>query len=405
MRSFSAICDAHVKKWMRPLTGDFKSTYAQLHLSAQAQQLLHLAFSNLPFEKLVDYHVHVMGTKTACTGNFIHSNFLSWKHPVMHLLCLAYENILGIEDRREADQQVLDHLVHLIRCMPAHGKYCLLAFDSHYDENGFFDLVKSKIHVSNEYIFQVASQYPDCFLPSISVHPYRADALGELEKWAERGVKLIKWMPNAMGMNPMDRRCMKYYDKVRDLNLILLVHIGHESAVPVTGDQELGNPLLLRRALDQGVKVIMAHCGTLGKGKDWDHFGKKVPNFELFLRLMDDPNYKGNLYGDLASVTQVNRCKYLSSIIEFSQPGELLSHRLVNGSDYPLPAMNLLVSTRVLKMKGFLTEEERTGLNEIYRWNPLLFDLVLKRTIRHPQTHKKLPIDVFLVNENLNILT
>ena len=67
-----------------------------------------------------------------------------------------------------------------------------------------------------------------------------------------------------------------------------------------------------------------------------------------------------------------------------------LHPRLVNGSDYPLPAINALIRTRSLASDGFITGEERTALNEIYDYNPLLFDFVLKRTMRHPETKQKL---------------
>lgn len=403
MRSFSDICNTNIKRWLKPLIlGKFSSPpLLKQNLSSHAQQLIDRAFANIQPEKLIDYHAHLIGTNTTSTGNSIHSYFFSWRHPFLRLVGLSFETGFGIENIQKADQEALEQLTQLIDRMPIKGKYCLLAFDNHYDNDGFFDLIKSKIHVSNEYIVRVAAQRPDIFIPAISVHPYRADAVDELEKWAHQGVKMIKWMPNAMGMNPMDPRCSTFYKKMEELNLILLTHTGYEAAVPVSEGQELGNPLLLRRALDQNVKVIMAHCATLGKGKDFEQTGKRLPNFELFLRLMSDPNYKNNLYGDISAVTQINRMKYVPALIELSQSGELLFNRLVNGSDYPLPVFNLLISTKLFKRKGLITEEESVSLNEIFRWNPLLFDFVLKRTMRHPESQKALPPNIFMVNENL----
>ena len=58
-----------------------------------------------------------------------------------------------------------------------------------------------------------------------------------------------------------------------------------------------------------------------------------------------------------------------------------LHGRLVNGSDYPLPAINVLVQTRVLKDLGFITADERRALNELDQHNPLLFDFAVKRTL------------------------
>ena len=78
-----------------------------------------------------------------------------------------------------------------------------------------------------------------------------------------------------------------------------------------------------------------------------------------------------------------------------------LHPRLVNGSDYPLPAINWLIRTRSMARAGFITAEERAALNEIYDYNPLLFDFVLKRTLRHPETRQKLSAEIFMANPGL----
>ena len=60
-----------------------------------------------------------------------------------------------------------------------------------------------------------------------------------------------------------------------------------------------------------------------------------------------------------------------------------------------------LIRTRSLASDGFITSEERTALNEIYDYNPLLFDFVLKRTMRHPETKQQLAPSVFMENPGL----
>jgi len=69
------------------------------------------------------------------------------------------------------------------------------------------------------------------------------------------------------GIDPSDERCDNFYQKMKELDLILLSHGGEEKAVETEEDQRLGNPLLLRRALDHGVKVIVAHCAGLARTK------------------------------------------------------------------------------------------------------------------------------------------
>ena len=111
---------------------------------------------------------------------------------------------------------------------------------------------------------------------------------------------------------------------------------------------------------------------------------------------------------DLSKVpADVDRIVVLVDIYEAAQKNQNFGQvknafvRLVNGSDYPLPAINSLIWTRSLVRSGFITAEERQSLNEIYDYNPLLFDFVLKRTMRHPETKQKLATSVFMENPGL----
>lgn len=68
----------------------------------------------------------------------------------------------------------------------------------------------------------------------------------------------------------------------------------------------------------------------------------------------------------------------------------------MHGSDYPVPAINFVVQTKALVKNGYLTKEEREYLNEIYHYNPLLFDFAVKRTIRSPDEGNKFSDCIFL---------
>jgi len=75
-----------------------------------------------------------------------------------------------------------------------------------------------------------------------------------------------------------------------------------------------------------------------------------------------------------------------------------LHPRLVNGSDYPLPAINILVRVGRFADEGFITDKEAELLGELYEANPLVFDFVLKRTLRHPKSGKRFAPSVFMRN-------
>jgi len=369
-------------------------------ISPGAQKLIQQAFHDISTENLVDYHTHILGLGTEDTGNFVNPDMLSWLHPVKRFKTGVYLSAAGIRELRSADQEYVSRLVRLIRSVHHHGKHRILAFDRHYTPDGRINLKKTEFYISNQYIFGLVQRYPDLFLPVISIHPYRSDAIDELEKWASQGAKYIKWLPNAMGMDPSDTRLDGFYKIMKKYDMILLSHTGIEKAVDAEEDQNLGNPLLLRSPLDHGIRVIMAHCASMGNCIDLESpRQEKVPCFDLFIRLMDEKTYAGLVFGDISATLQINR-----SLKDF---GELLKRadlhpRLVNGSDYPLPAVNVVFHTAKLMKKGFISKEERTFINEIYDYNPLLFDFVLKRTIRHPETGQKLSPSIFMANPLLD---
>jgi len=368
-------------------------------LSVKASDLVKRAFADVDPARLVDYHTHIAGIGTGDSANAVNPKMRTWKHPFHRLKFAVYLSGAGVEHLERADKEFAARLVSLIKHIEGHGKYRLLAFDKNYNRDGTANLAKTEFYVPNEYVFALAAEQPDKFEPVISVNPYRPDALAELTKWAGHGGRMVKWLPNAMGIDPSDEKCDPFYRKLKELDLVLLSHGGEEKAVEAEEDQRLGNPLLLRRALEHGVKTIVAHCAGLGQNEDLDdQQRRRMSNFDLFMRLMDDKRYEGLLFGDISAMTQFNRIGApLSTIIK----REDLHPRLVNGSDYPLPAINVLIRTKPLLDGGYINADERTSLREIYGFNPLLFDFVLKRCLKLPGTNKRLPARVFMAHPKL----
>ena len=370
------------------------------NLSVKASDLVKRAFDDIDSARLIDHHVHIAGLGVGGTKTFVNPKMLTWRHPFHRLKLKVYMSSAGVADEDKADPQAVARLTSLVASIKDHGKHRLLAFDKHYRKDGTVDLEKTEFYVPNEYVFELAERHPELFVPNISVNPYRPDAIAELEKWAARGARVVKWLPNAMGIDPSDPKCDPFYEKMKELDLILLSHGGEEKAVEAEEDQKLGNPLLLRRALDHGVKVIVAHCAGLGTNADIDSKDRKlVDNFDLFLRLMDEKRYKGLVFGEISAMTQFNRSAKLRTMLA----REDVHERLVNGSDYPLPAVNLLIRTRPLVKQGYINADEADSLKEIYDYNPLLFDFVLKRTLKLPGTSKGFPASIFLTNPSLSV--
>jgi mannonate dehydratase len=116
------------------------------------------------------------------------------------------------------------------------------------------------------------------------------------------------------------------------LNLPLISHAGLERAVVGTDTQDYGNPLRLRRALDAGVRVVAAHCASMGQDRDLDRGenGPLTDSFELFARMLGEARYEARLFGDISAMTQLNRAgPALAQVVERSE----WHARLLNGSD------------------------------------------------------------------------
>jgi mannonate dehydratase len=328
-----------------------------------------------------DCHVHLVGSGDGDSGIWVNPQMHSVAHPIQWVQGVFYYNASCTSNDGMSDRRFVERLVWLQQQLPAGMKLMLLAFDYNYDESGERHLERSPFYTPNAYAAAVAEQYPDRFEWIASIHPYRRDAVAALREAVSKGARAVKWLPAAHGMDPGSPLCDAFYQAAAELDIPLLVHAGTELAVHGGNTEDYGNPLRLRRPLERGVRVIVAHCASLGRGIDLDigHQGPRVPNFELFARLMQEPQYQDLLYGDISAVTQINR---VANGLETLVTREDWHSRLLNGSDYPLPGIPPLFSLKQLRRRGYISGPQAEVLSTIRRHHPLLFDLVLKRTLR-----------------------
>ncbi len=377
-----------------PVAGNFNDDPQAMYdsITPEAKQLINNAFNGFESETLIDSHVHIIGLGTGGSGVWVNPEMLEGFDFMKRLKFSVYKSAAGIKNEDRADQEYIERFIKLITAMkPYSMKYFILAFDWHYTKAGDVDLARSMFYVPNSYVMNLAKQHPQIFVPVVSIHPYRKDALLELEKWHLQGVSYIKWLPNSQGIDPSDTDIIPFYKKMAEYNMVLISHTGEEKAVDGDEYQRFGNPLRLALPLKYGVKVIMAHVATMGNCKDIDNSNKSETCFNLAMRMLRKKQYEQYLFADISAVTQSNRADKLQTILDSQE----LHNRFVNGSDYPLPAINILYKTSQLERMGFISDEQRQLLNEIYSYNPLLFDFVLKRTIKSPVKGKRFLNDAF----------
>jgi uncharacterized protein len=274
---------------------------------------------------IIDVHVHLVGISPA-NGCFLgwkgaHRAFRGLQRRLLRTLGTSrtnYDRSWRRKLRRLVEESGLDHVG-------------LLSLDGVYDENGFLDKMATSLYVSNDYLFKVAADSPK-YLPIPSVNPARRDSLDELERVADLGAVAIKVLPNAQNFDPADERFLPFWRRMNELGLPLLAHTGIEFTLP-QHRVAFGEPDRLRPALDEGLTVIAAHCGTAGGRRLTGHLHQWLAMLEEY----------PNLYGDLSAMVSPARLPFVARILDHP----IARERVLLGSDYPVPITPLLLPRKL----------------------------------------------------------
>jgi predicted TIM-barrel fold metal-dependent hydrolase len=262
---------------------------------------------------ILDVHVHTCaaspghGSTSQELLNSLPFRFMRWR--------------LGLgEYGPETESDLERKLLELIEQTEKLDAAVVLAFDAVHDCDGRRDDAKTHLYVTNDYGIELARRHKK-ILFGASVHPYRKDAVAEVERCARAGAVLLKWLPNTQGFNPSDPRCIPFYEALAHHKLVLLSHTGGEKSLPVL-DKTVGDPALLEPALKRGVTVIAAHCGTRS--------GLTDPNYlPTFLRMARDHEH---FYGDTSALNLPTRSYAWKHLLN----DKVVREKLVHGSDWPI---------------------------------------------------------------------
>jgi len=302
----------------------------------------------------LDVHVHALGTGTGGSGCWMHESFRSSIQVRAGLWC--YRLRLSQPD---LDQAYIEYLRTRMKRAGFLKQAVLLAMDYSHTAAGQRSAAHTPFFTPNDYVARLARDYAE-FLFGASIHPYRPDALDELDRVAAMGAVLVKWIPNVQAIDLRDSRCRAFYGKLAVHKIALLSHAGDEQATFVAG-QEYGDPRRLVAPLEEGVTVIAAHAASLGQ-RD----GKS--NLQWLTEMI---SRWPNLYVDTSALTLVTRGRTLRPIIEDSA----LRARLIHGSDFPLPpAATMYFGSMPLS----------AWWDSWKRENPLMRDFLLKQALGMP---------------------
>jgi predicted TIM-barrel fold metal-dependent hydrolase len=303
---------------------------------------------------IVDCHVHVCGDTP---GHGFVSEML--RHSLTFRF-MRWRLRLPSENGEVLEQALAAKLQETVKETEGLDAAVVLAFDAVYDLAGRFDTENTHFYVTNDYVAELARKHGN-LLFGASVHPYRKDALTELERRIRLGAVLLKWLPIVQDFNPADERCLPLYEALAHHRLPLLCHTGGEQALPCL-NFAFADPALLLPALQRGVTVIAAHCGTRSRPGEADFTN-------TFLRLAHEHEH---FYGDTSALNLPTRSYAYAKIL--SDP--VVRDKLVHGSDWPIISLPPLTrvgwieSFRLLRIRNWMRRDflikQHLGFDEAY---------------------------------------
>jgi hypothetical protein len=277
----------------------------------------------------IDMHVHVVGNGSGGSGCWLHVT--GWHRPLAALM-LRQVGLPASAMRGDLEGSLVERLLNMVRGSSL-GAAVILAQDDVHDENGKVMPGVGSFYVPNDYVLGLARKHPE-FLPAVSIHPARPDALEELDRCLAAGAVMMKCLPNCQNINCADRRLTKFWERMAEAKLPLVAHTGGEHTLPVVR-REYADPRILTLPLEIGVTVIAAHSATKSGFTDPEYF-------HIFAEMT---RQFPNLYGDTSAFNVPLRGRHIRKCL-----AEPLAARMLHGSDFPVPVNGLWAWLR-----GFLS--------------------------------------------------
>lgn len=264
----------------------------------------------------VDMHVHVVGNGSGGTGCWL--RVTGWHRPLASLM-LRHIGLPAGAMTGDLDRLCVELLLKHVRSSSL-GAVVILAQDEVRDTQGRVMKDVGSFHVPNDYVLSLARKHPE-FLPAVSIHPARPDALEELDRCLAGGAVMMKCLPNCQNIDCSDRRFTKFWERMAEAKLPLLAHTGGEHTLPVV-HAEFADPRVLTLPLECGVTVVAAHSATKSGLFDPEYFHVFA---DMTLRFP-------NLYGDSSAFNVPMRGRHVPECLR-----EPLVSRMLHGSDFPVP--------------------------------------------------------------------
>lgn len=316
--------------------------------------------------KTIDMHVHLLNSE------------VSFNRFYDKIALAFFAKRFGLDTKtlsKDPYKAYTDALIHSVQNSLHVKKIVLFGVDAQVDDCGNTLHKDATVCASNEDVAKLYEKHPDVIIPFFSINPKRPDALELIEKYYALGFKGAKFLQNYWGVDTREERYRPYFEKLAQLDLPLIVHIGSESSVHSYATCE--SIEMLRHPLEVGVKVICAHMAL---SYEPSHIFKallrnsKYFNEEYFTLIAMLEKYD-NLYADISALLTPVRAKVLPHLSQQSQ----IHHKLLYGSDFPVPFSIVFNSydlpfwkrVKIAKEKNTFDRYSKAMLEYFPRNNPL----------------------------------
>ncbi|MBX2823677.1 MAG: amidohydrolase family protein, partial [Gammaproteobacteria bacterium] len=249
---------------------------------------------------ILDMHCHTAGIGAGESGAWISDELRNSRKFGLYLKFFGSDEATLNE---RGDALLIDIIARSLRESEYVDDAVILAMDAPYTEDGELDREAGEVCVPNRFVAAAVKPYPELHFGA-SVHPNRKDALKELVWSKQQGAVFVKWLPNIQNIDPSNERYRPYYEKMVELDLPLLTHVGDEDSFSKTNNP-LGDPHRLKLPLNCGVRVIAAHVASSGENEG-------QCNVERLTEMI--PDYP-HLVADISTLTQANRKKHFPTVL------------------------------------------------------------------------------------------
>jgi hypothetical protein len=308
---------------------------------------------NLPVKR-VDMHVHIVGNGARGSGCWLRPT--GWYALLGRFMCRQIGLVVRDFADPEFDARYVAKLLEWLRGSSLQ-QAVILANDQVYHADGRLLEGAGTFYVPNDYVLQLARDHAE-FLPAVSIHPARPDAVDELDRCVAAGAVMMKCLPNCHNINCNDPRYRKFWERMAAHRLPLLAHTGGEHVIPII-EPEYADPRILTLPLECGVTCIAAHCG-----------GRALFDPEYFHVFTGMLKRYPNLYGDISAFNIPIRSRHFRACLRLE--------RILHGSDYPVP-----VQAHWARLRGLIDRETYRRCQRMP--NPLERDYQIKRAIGFPE--------------------